>query len=197
MTVPTVKGVIPMDLHELEMALNRQAANATDDESPPDDVAFQNVKRKGGRPKGARNKRPGTLVTEEKLAALYDRAEPFLDDEMKRYLRDVIGGNTRVDPEREMELLVAYMRLLLSEGTATTLRTGMLTIDLAKFAGELRMGIKDLHDIQRKNRDDKAKLSNDDELVDITSKSALGRFERRFSTPAAGREGRPDRAVVS
>ena len=178
-----------MEIHELERAINRQSARHPEDDEAPADGIEPTPPRKGGRPKGSRNKRPGTLLTEEKLTALYDRAEPFLDEEMKDYLRDVIAGKTRIDPEREMELLVAYMRLLLSEGTAGAIRTGMLTVDLAKFAGELRMSIKDLYDIQRRNREDKLKQSADDELVDITSKSPSGRFERRFSTAAAGGEG--------
>lgn len=127
------------------------------------------IKRGPGRPKGSKNRPRETVKTSEKLQELFNRFEPYLTTEQKKYVKGVIAGEQDLDCFYEMELLVRQMSLLFQESATWFFGQGKVSQDLAKFADGLRMAIKDLHDMQTKREDAQAKKSSDDGLVLTTS----------------------------
>lgn len=143
-------------------------------------------KRRGpGRPPGSKNRRPETLLTEDKVAAMVARARPYLSIEQQTYYDQVMRGEIEVDPIREMELLVVELRLMRSEAMAymidPDLGKGKVTQDMAKFLSEVRQTNKDLFEMKRKAEADKTAQAESDDAIDLTEDVdlELGRFLQR------------------
>ena len=143
------------------------------------------VRRGRGRPKGSQNRPKDAVMTQDKLRTLYTRIEPILTADHKKYLKEVIDGKNRLDPIKEMELLLRYGSILLTEAFESSLQQrNYSNQNLSKLMGELRMGLKDLSDMQRKQREEEEKraaAADDSGLGDPTRESALARFEALHS----------------
>ncbi len=124
-------------------------------------------KRSRGRPKGARNKPADVSLTLDRTQKLYNRVEPFLDADHRKYLKDVLTGSTSLDPVRESELLIRYLSLLVTEGIGWALEEKRITRDLGTVISEYRQGIKELEDMRRRRREDELKRGEEG-VVDPT-----------------------------
>lgn len=136
-------------------------------------------KRRGpGRPKGSKNRPRESLLTVEKLEALYNRVKPYLPDDQKTYIEGVISGENDVDALKEMKLLVRQMSILFSEASVWHFDNKRVTQDFANFANTLRAAIKDLNDMVEKEAARAKQQQETDDLVRITERgSALERLE--------------------
>lgn len=137
------------------------------------------VRNRSGRPKGRKNTTPEQKMMMGKLETLYKRIEHMLDPDQKKYLEDVVKGKIAVDPVKEAELLIRYLSVYTSATISEAMDSDPVgsAQDVAKLAGEYRMGIKDLEDMKRKREEMKLKQGEHDGLVDPTRKSTLAVFE--------------------
>lgn len=149
------------------------------------------VRRRPGRPLGAKNKTKESLLTAKQLEQLYNRVKPYLTDEQRSYVKKVMLGQTDVDVRHEMQLLVRQLSILFSEASIVYFNEKRIDEKLAKFADTLRMAIKELNDLERQRSLDAQKKATEDDLVPVTGRgAALERFENLFgSTDGKGTGG--------
>jgi hypothetical protein len=121
------------------------------------------------RPRGRPKRTPEEKSTQDQLTRLYNRVEPYLDADHRKYLKGVITGRVSIDALRESELLLRYLSVLVTESIGWALDEGKVTADLAKVIGEYRMGIKDLEDMKRRREEQKIKHGTDERMVDPIS----------------------------
>jgi len=122
--------------------------------------------KRGGRPAGSKNRDRASmsLLTTDKLEKLYNRVTPYLPLDERKYIRGVINGTQGVDPKRELELLIRQCSIIFSEASVYYWNEGKVSRDLAAFADSLRGAIKDLYDIQLKEKEINEK---DDDIATI------------------------------
>lgn len=138
--------------------------------------------RRGGRPLGSKNKPKDEVMTQEKLNKLYNRVEHMLDEDHRKYLKQVITGKTHIDPVREGELLLRLLSIVVTESLGWALSKQAISRDLAALVGEYRMGIKDLEDMRRRREEQKVKFGTDERMVDPISDA-----EKRIREDLVGR----------
>lgn len=134
-----------------------------DEDENPD----EKLPKKVGRPRGSKNRPKEALVTKDRLEALYNRVQPYLTKEQRKYIEGVIDGSTQVDPQYELQLLIRQMSIMFSEAATAYWAEKRVDQNIAKFADSLRMAIKDLHDIDRIERERAQKQEAKDGLVPI------------------------------
>jgi len=135
-------------------------------------------KKRAGRPAGSKNKPRESLLTTEKLEALYNRVKPYLPDDQRKYVEGVISGDNRVDPLLEMELLVRQMSIIFSEAGVWHFDNKRVSQDFGQFANSLRMSIKDLFDMRRHIDSQTQEANDDNDMVPITKRgSTLERLD--------------------
>lgn len=105
-----------------------------------------------------------SLLSKDKLEKLYNRVEPYLPLDYRKYIRGVVNGTQDVDPMREMELLVRQCSIIFSEASAYYWTEKKVTRDLAAFVDSLRGSIKDLHEMRRKEEELRA---SEGDMVDL------------------------------
>lgn len=145
----------------------------------------QPEKRKRGRPKGSRNKPPETILTRDRLESLYNKVNPYLTPEQKRYTREILDGKREVDVHYEMQLLIRQLSIIFSEACIYFWNEKKVNRDLAMFADSLRQALKDLNEMNRQAAKE-AEQNKEDDLVRITERgSALERLKALpgFDTP--------------
>ena len=138
-----------------------------DDEEPE-----EKLPKKRGRPRGSKNVPKEALVTKDRLEALYNRVQPYLTREQRKYIESVIDGSAQVDPQYEMQLLVRQMSIMFSEAAISYWEEKRVDQNIAKFSDSLRMAIKDLHDIERVEAERAKKQEEKDGLVPITERGS-------------------------
>lgn len=136
-----------------------------EDENPE-----ENLPKKRGRPRGSKNRPKESLVTKDRLEALYNRVQPYLTREQRKYIEGVLSGTTSVDPKYEMQLLTRQMSILFSEAMIAYTEEKRVDQNIAKFGDSLRMAIKDLYEIEKVEREQAAKDTEKDGLVPITQR---------------------------
>lgn len=134
--------------------------------------------KRRGRPKGSKNRPKEMVVTATKLQRLYDRFSPYMSDEQREYVQNVIDGKSPVDCLREMELIVRTMGLLFQEAATIEFMEGKVSMNLAKFADTLRASVKDLNDMRLQVEEQAQKRDAADDLVRLAqSRSSMERLE--------------------
>lgn len=98
-----------------------------------------------------------SLLSKQKLEKLYDRVQPYLSNEQRRYTKAVLNGTANVDTTKELELLVRQCSLLFSEASVVFMNEKRVSRDLASFADSYRMAVKDLAELRRIERADQEK----------------------------------------
>lgn len=137
-------------------------------------------KRKRGRPKGSKNRPPETILTRDRLEKLYDKVNPYLTPEQKKYTREILDGKREVDVQYEMQLLVRQLSIIFSEAAIWFWNEKKVNRDLAMFADSLRQALKDLNEINRQVEDKQEKTKEDD-LVRVTERGST--LERLKALP--------------
>lgn len=152
-----------------------------------EDDPAEKLPKKRGRPRGSKNVPKEALVTKDRLEALYNRVQPYLTREQRKYIEGVINGSKQVDPQYELQLLIRQMSIMFSEAAVAYWEEKRVDQNIAKFADSLRMAIKDLHDIDRIERERAQKQEAVDGLVPITERgSAMERIEALMGKDSEG-----------
>ena len=152
-----------------------------------DEEPQENLPKRRGRPRGSKNKPKESLVTKDRLEALYNRVQPYLNPEQKKYVQGVLEGTSQVDPLYEMQLLVRQMSLMFGEAAIAYWEQKRVDQNIAKFADSLRMGIKDLHEIEKEASEAAKKQQDTDDMVRVTERgSALERIKAIMGESSEG-----------
>jgi hypothetical protein len=165
------------DEHDDDLVSLSVDADAEPDEEPV-------KKRRGGpgRPKGSKNRSKESLLTVDKLEALYNRVKPFLPDDQRDYIEGVVSGDKDVDPLTEMKLLVRQMSILFSEAAVWHFDNKRVSQDFGNFANSLRMAVKDLYEMDKAEQAKADEQQGNDDLVRITERgTTLERLEALLS----------------
>jgi hypothetical protein len=86
-----------------------------------------------------------------------------MDKDQRAYIKGVINGSVKVDPIRELELLVRQCSLMFSEAAAWHFENKRVNRDIASFADTTRAAIKDLFELRRKQAEVDASLAVEDQ----------------------------------
>lgn len=143
-----------------------------------DDPPFpseETASRRGpGRPKGAPNKAITQKLVIEQFEELYDRVEPMLTPEQKKYYKEAFRGRGKFDSLQEAELFAKLMGVYCITIVTKALAMKTASKEVAENAGQYRQLLVNIEDMHRKREEWKVKTGERADMVDPTRQPELG-----------------------
>jgi hypothetical protein len=147
---------------------------------------MEQQRRGAGRPPGSPNK-PTIL---KRYEATFDKVKDMMTPESRKHYEDMFAGKVEVDPIAVAEFFTLLMTLLTTATVNDAIETKTLTQDSVQMTAQYRMLLKDLDDMQRRRETERAKVKNNDVLVDPTRESDVDSVEGIFTRIAQGQNRR-------
>jgi hypothetical protein len=119
-------------------------------------------------------------LNRQDIEEILEIVAPFMGDEHREYLERIKAGNGEVDALLDLEMILRLVSLYSTQAVVWSLREGKVSKDIGAILGEARQSAVAVESMRVKRNEARAKVADDDGVVDPTRESTLGRFESIF-----------------